>query len=392
MRAAFLDPQGGKLTRLLPFIVLLALIIAGANTQNRDLNILAVVLVFVAAFLPMLPLRQRRARSVEIACGPGFMDIKKAGLRSTRIRAKSIVGATTARTSRGVLLTLSLKGRDEPIAIEVEHDADADRIRKALGVGHYGFGTIGFRTAPSPIGWSNLAWLFLTGPFGVLLFKLTKLLYGHGPPNIVMMPEGLRILTPRGTYDVPYACVRDVERSKGSVTVSTTFPNVPRVDVPAAGTWRGLSDEAMRNFKAQVMSAVSRAQGMGTQKEDVSVRVDNLRRRGESPREWLSRLDTVGQLLSTSAGYRSHSIDAADLWTVLEDPDADVELRTAAARVLCHSREPNARVRVDASLATAHDSATNKLRIAVEDNLEIASTQLDYLDAIDGRTKGPLRR
>jgi hypothetical protein len=107
-----------------------------------------------------------------------------------------------------------------------------------------------------------------------------------------------------------------------------------------------------------------------------------LRRNGETAREWLVRLDMAGQMLSAGSGYRGNSLDAADLWTILEDPEAEPELRAAAARVLRHS--PDNRVRIDTAVAAVRDESTNRrLRVAVEDDLDEACQELAYLDASD---------
>ena len=76
---------------------------------------------------------------------------------------------------------------------------------------------------------------------------------------------------------------------------------------------------------------------MGPLKNDVTGRVDVLRRNGESPRDWLARLDVTGQTLAAGAGYRGTTLDSEDLWAILEDPEAEPDLRAAAARVLRHA-------------------------------------------------------
>ncbi|MCL2723850.1 MAG: hypothetical protein FWD69_05375 [Polyangiaceae bacterium] len=415
MRATFLDPQGRWLVRVARFVALLALIVVFfffVLTPLHPLTITAISLIFI---VDLLPLRQQQSRQVEIVCGLGFVDVKKAGIRLRRIRAKSIVGAATARTSRGVLLTFSLSGLlgyDEPTSIEVERDADADRIRQSLGINHRGFGFVIFNTGRG-IKENLVVFLavFIIGMFigvvGFIAIVREKVNFGvidksdffpfvsilsflawvspHFKQNaIIMGTQGLRIPTWLEPRDIPYACVRDIERGKDRVLVLTSMPNLPQVVVRAAGTWHGLSDESMRNFKSQVMSAVDRANGLDPKKEVVGARLEFLRRNGQSPRAWLSRLDTVGLVLSSSEGdYRSQFINTVDLWTVLEDPDADIEIRTAAARVLRHSQEPGARVRIDNAVAAVRDDtqATNPLRIVMED--DPTSSELVMLEVID---------
>ena len=110
---------------------------------------------------PKLPFRQGRVRTAELVTGPGYIEIKKAGTRAQRIDARSINGGTTARTSKGILFTLSHAKRDQPVTIEVESDADADRVRLALGIGHGGFGSVGWRTVPSASAKTVHYWKYL---------------------------------------------------------------------------------------------------------------------------------------------------------------------------------------------------------------------------------------
>ncbi|MCL2778630.1 MAG: hypothetical protein FWD73_11550 [Polyangiaceae bacterium] len=408
MRAAFLDPQGTWLARFLPYAAPLAVMTVALATSEWLIFCLAAAAFIVVGFVPW---RQRRKQQAEIECGPGFVDVKNVSVRSTYILARSITGATTARTSDGVLLTLDLTDRDEPVSIEVEHETDAERIRKALGIGHDGFGTIGFRAAWNAthkaatvarivmvigvlVVWSTPGILLIVSvpiTFVSFLLAIAFSLGAHvsSKPDIVMTPKGLQLFLEMGASpNIPYAQVTGIDRHKGCVKVRTLKPNAPCIDVPAAGRWRGLSDEAMSILQVQIMSAVNRARGNGPHKTDIGEHMDALRRHGEHPRDWLARLDVAGQMLLQSSGYRGSAFDSADLWTVLEDPDADVELRTAAARVLSHSRDSDARVRIDTALATVRDiNMSNRLRIAIHHDLDLASTELDALDGHRNRVR-----
>ena len=77
---------------------------------------------------------------------------------------------------------------------------------------------------------------------------------------------------------------------------------------------------------------------------------------------------------------RSHG----DYRAVLEDPEAEADLRAAAARVLRHSEKPETRVRIDAAVAAVRDEKVNRrLRIAIRDDVDNASQELAMLDAQD---------
>jgi hypothetical protein len=415
MRVAFSDPQGARLWRLFAYggpIALFLFACFGPLLEGSNAALTACLSVALFHLVGMVPFRQGRKRTAELVTGPGFVEIKKAGTRSQRIDARSIVGGTTARTSKGVLFTLAHAKRDQPLTIEVESDADADRIRHALGIGHGGFGAVGWRTVSSSSAktgfWgrlitfligatiSSVGWLaspdaagviaIILGQFAFLSIILSMVGYfgRAAPPSIVMTAEGLRIQTKQGWFTLPYDHVLGVERVRGGLLFRVP-PPYNAVEVETAGPFigTGLGPDVHDGLIRQIMSASARARGLGTSKEDVTGRVDVLRRNGESPRDWLARLDMAGRMLEAStAGYRGHTLDTEDLWAVLEDPDADANLRAAAARVLRHSQKPETRVRIDAAVAAVRDEGTNRrLRIAIRDDVDNASQELAMLDA-----------
>lgn len=359
-------------------------------------------------------MRQRTPRAAELECGPGYVEVKRSGSRNQRIHAKDITGATTARTSTGLLLTLQHGKRDQPITIEVGSDAEAEKIRHALGIGHGGFGTIAWRTQSDntlraayvgrllaagialltigvTLGVSHEAGLavgVLLGQFGLVgaALGLVGLASKGGEPSVVMGAEGLRLKTPRGWFALPYDAVQRVEDHHRGLVFSVPAPYFTIAVERVSPTIGGPSERERNVIVSQIMAATQRARGMGPQKDDVTGRVDMLRRNGESPRDWLVRLDMAGQMLSAGPGYRGNTLDAQDLWAILEDPEAEPELRAAAARVLRHAPTPDARVRIDAAVAAVRDESTNRrLRIAIQDDLDGASQELASLDATEPR-------
>jgi hypothetical protein len=374
----------------------------------------AVLAVALFHLVGIMPLRQGRVRTAELETGPGYIQIKNASTRSQRIDARAIVGGTTARTSKGILFTLAHAKRDQPITIEVESEADAERIRHALGIGHGGFGSVGWRTVPSSSEktgfWGRLitfaigaaisgAGFFISddaagfaalmlGQFAFLSMILSLVGYfgRRAPPGVVMAAEGLRIQTKQGWFTLPYDHVLGVEPVRGALRFRVP-PPYHFVDIETSGTLVGvgLGPDDRDALIKQIMSASARARGLGTSKEDVTGRLDVLRRNGESPRDWLARLDMAGRMLEASTGgYRGHTLDTADLWAILEDPDAEADLRAAAARVLRHSQRPETRQRIDAAVAAVRDDVTNqRLRIAIRDDVDNASQELAVLDAQD---------
>ena len=422
MRVAFSDPQGARAWRMVPYAGPLALFLFACFGPLSGVTAVLTAVLAVGLFhgVGLIPLRQRRLKTAELVAGPGFIELKNAGTRSQRIDARSIVGGTTARTATGVLFTLSHAKRDQPITIEVESDADAERIRQSLGIGHGGFGSVGWRTVPSSSAktgfWGQLITFLIgtiiaglgffvshetagivglmLGQFGFLSIILSLVGYfgRSSPPSVVMAAEGLRIQTKQGWFTVPYDHVLGIEPVPGALRFRVP-PPYHSVDVEMAGTLlgAGLRPDDRDALIKQIMSASARARGLGTSKNDVTGRVDVLRRNGESPRDWLARLDMAGRMLEAStAGYRGHTLDTEDLWAILEDPEAEGDLRAAAARVLRHSPKPETRQRIDAAVAAVRDDATNRrLRIAIRDDVDNASQELAILDAQEVQAPQP---
>ncbi len=420
MRASFSDPQGKPLWRYFPRVASFAIaVFATFGPLLHDKAAFSTALLALSAFClaSALPLRQRRPIVAELVMGPGYVEIKGAGTRNQRIEAKAIVGGTTARTTRGIVFTLAHANRTQPLTIEVDSDADADRVRAALGIGHGGFGAVGWRTKMAPAERRGARANAVAAVCGVLLslmvvFEASDImvlapLLGFagviaflvgagssfekvGPPSIVMNAEGLRVMTRQGwttgEFVIPYTHVLGIDIQPHTFEIRVP-PPTGSVSVERAGALSrySLSTEDAQALVQQIMTAAARARGLGMSKADVMERIEPLRRKGEAPREWFARLDMQGRLLETSSGaYRGNGLTPEDLWPVLEDPEADPELRAAAARVLRHSPKPEARVRIDAALAAVRDdSTTRRLRIALRDDVDQMHQELLYLDAED---------
>lgn len=414
MRAGFLDPRGPKAWRAIPYALPALMLLFAVFTPIGEF---AAAMLALAAFgifnvLGLLDLRQHRPRVVELECGPGYIDVTKAGSRTQRIHARDITGATTARTATGLLLTLQHRKREDPITLELADDAEAEKVRHALGVGHGGFGMIAWQTQvkgtrrPAVVGRilaAAAAFLTLGATLGVsaeaglvaafflwfvgfigTILGLAELFSSLTEPSVVMSAGGLRLRTPHGWFALPYDAIHRVENHTKRLLFVVPEP-YRSVIVAQAHRWMGgPSEDEQRMMVAQITAAAQRARGMGPQKNDVSGRIDVLRRHGESPRDWLVRLDMAGQMLSAGPGYRGNSLDVEDLWAILEDPEAEADLRAAAARVLRHSPRPEARVRIGAALAAVRDESTSRrLRVAIRDDLDGASEELAYLDATE---------
>jgi hypothetical protein len=151
------------------------------------------------------------------------------------------------------------------------------------------------------------------------------------------------------------------------------------------GARGGFSAQDTALFAWQILAAAQRAHGLGPKKEDLGSRVDALRRGGENVRAWLARVDVMASALTAGAGYRGASIDVDDLWAILEDPDAEQELRIAAARMLSRADGQGTRVRIDAAIATVHDEkAARRLRVAITEASEAVAEAVEELVQDEG--------
>lgn len=414
MRARVTDPHGPFAVRiggaLGPLVPGVALCFMGLDWGIT----VALFGVFVAT---ALPLRQRAPTNATIETGPGWIDVKKAGTRSQRIRARDITGATTARVDGHVLLTLAHRRRWQPIHLELDSEADASTVRTALGIGHGGFGKVGWYTRGGPswqmaiaksivlacivavvaaasIGGASALVLLVIGvllTFYIQGLAIAALIGMRNKPlgqaDVELTAEGLLVQPARKVRRLlGYAEYRRALLGDGNLTLELEAPP-GREDVPVG--WRllggGLSPYEATALIRQLDAAAARARGHGAAKEEVELGLDSLKRNGAPVREWLARLDVTGGLLRSSAsGYRGQSLDEGDLWKVLEDPDASSELRAAAARVLRHGHTPETRTRIDAAIAAERDDRrARRLRVALGEDVETAAREIDALDGLD---------
>ncbi len=415
MKARLLDQEGPARARAMPYVVIVTLaavlgvIGAAVGMWSPWAALLALASPLVAG---LLPTSEARRREVTLEPGPGYVDVRDAGSRSQRITAKAVEGASTARTPESVLLTLSLARRSTPLLLEVRTEAEAESLRAALGVGHDGAGAIEWRPAWSAGALSSFVGRLMLAGIGVTAlvaagdptFLLVNAvgflqllaagvaltlrgffprLVGVGDRPVTMSAEGIRVWRDRSWLVLPYGAVRDVVIEPHRIVFATH----ERIAIPRrARAWDGdgLGDDAAEALKVQVLAAAARARGHGRRKEEISSRLDVLRRdaRREHPRDWLARLDALAAVLAAGGGYRAQTVDPADLWAVVEDPDADGELRAGAARVLRASGLPEARVRIDAAVAATRDElTTERMRIAVEGDVDDAGAELLELEA-----------
>jgi len=409
MRAKVFDPVGPALLRILPwFLSPLAFILACALPVGEEAT---AALFFSSGLLfcltPFIPPRIG-PRDAELKFRPGYVEITKAGRVNQKLHAKDILGATTALVPEGVLLTLNHKKRKNvPIQLIVKNLDEVKKVRDALGIGHDGFGTVFFPTEPqtgrtadgvlrglAALGFAGAAGLYFgeggDSYIGIVVMAVIAALIGvlikasgasSVAPYVAMRADGVHVFGPLGWRVIPYAAIARIEEQPDGIAL-VLHPPYPPVFVKAKATqfmYQGLTREERTLAVAQLTSASQRAHGAAPPKPETTTRVDVLKRNGEAPRAWLARLDVAAQTIGNQS-YRGGSLDEADLWTILEDPDADVEMRAASARLL-KDRSPDARVRVDTIVgAVRQEGAQKRIRIALTDDLESAGRELETLE------------
>ena len=399
MRAILHDCEGPFALRAaplalwaLPFLAL-AVGAGGATTY---------ALVLLAACLPgVLPRLQ--PREVEVRLGGGELRLV-GGARSQRLRARDVIGASTARVSHGVALTLARRDRQTPTTLVFASEAELERAREALGVGHGGLGAVAWPLVPgaahtsAPTARAIAASLSLaalvaalagsTTLAGVALFFATfPAFFGvvwaalRGSSQTVEL--GARGVTLRGYQhsQVPYAAISGVARTGGMFELGVHGGTLRARHRVGALAGAGVDDAEFEILSAQLAACVGRASGLGPQKPEATTRIDTLRRGHESARDWLARVDMAASLLA-QPGYRGGTIDREDLWLTLRDPEAAEDLRAAAGRVLVRvETEPDVRARVsDIVAAVREGDAQQRLRVAIFPELDPHAEELEQLE------------
>jgi hypothetical protein len=341
-----------------------------------------------------------KAREASIRVLPGSIQITDAGLLDQPVRASDVVAASTARTRDGVALAIVRRGATErPLVLDFASEADLDEVRRPLGLGHFGFGEVAWptRVRRTPLQGSTLlaaAWLaiavcaaadmamlglglaLVVVPVTVVALLVACLDPPHGP-RVALTTAGIRFTElPSWIPPIRYAEVRSAQVEPSGVLLTTTAGPVM---VPMG---KSLPEER-KHLAAQVLSAAARARGEGPPPPAVPGTVARLAPRNESERAWLERVDLAAASVVHGASgdaYRGSDLDPKELWTALENPDAPVRVRAAAARVLARVAPVEARIRVAQVLACDRDDeARATIRGALEEDVDAAARELEML-------------
>ncbi len=335
---------------------------------------------------------RRRPRKALIECRAGMVRGRGIGT----VRARDLVGATTATHAGRVSLMLAHRRRKHsPIILDLPDEVALRAVSKSLGIGYHGFGEVGAVLQAPPVEtWSHafdllalafiLAAVVFGSGYGGQYTALTGELFGMMAalavfgsvvmlavrwasiaPRVALMPTGLFLpqrylgqnIVAGGSF-IPFGAITRIDEAGGRLDVVVEAEGLPSATllVPALPSrWmrKGLSRGEIAHVASQIRAASERAHGNYIVKQEPEASAAQLRRAsGEGLREWVARIDALSL---PAAGYRGAHVSAADLWSMLEDPEAHPDVRGASARLLVRIAPEDARTRVADVLAAVRD-------------------------------------
>jgi hypothetical protein len=402
LRARVCDPAGPRWWRIAAAVGLLpltavALALPGTATA-RTLAMLAGI-AWLAVGRLVVP--RLRPRGCSIALEAGAIRVKNAGAVSQRVAAADVRAASTSELAGGacsIALVRHEEG-DPPLWLELDTPGELDQVRRALGIGYAGFGVLrwppergAFHNVPTAadvvatVGWLGILAAVFLGATEVALaialpivpLTLVAMVMATTPragqPRVVLTPQGVHVFAKGSGALLPWSTIVDAKVEGASLAIETRGG---REIVPM----RGALPREREHMATQLRSGAARARGEGPLPPELPASVAVLAPRDEGRRAWLERLDATAASLSQGDGYRQSSVEARDLWTVMESPDAPPSLRAAAARILARVAPEEAGDRIAKALAMEHDPETRQhIRVALEEDVDVAARELDRLD------------
>ena len=403
MRARVYDPAGPRWWRVMAAVGALPVaLVALALPWSPTARAVAVLAAVAWLAVGRLVVPRLRPRGGSVTLEAGAIRVKNAGAVSQRVAAKDVRAASTAELPDGgySLALVRHEEGDAPLWLELETKEDLDQVRRALGVGHSGFGTLrwpaergGFHNRPTAadpiaaVGWlgTMIVAVYLDATevalaiaLAIVPLTLVAMVLATesrtGQHRVVLAPQGVYlVIAGRGAL-LAWDTIVDAKVDGTSLAVDTRSG---RRIVPM-----GRAGPVERDhIAAQIRSGAARARGEGPPPPDLPASLTVLFPRGEGRRAWLERLDATAASLSQGEGYRQSGVEARDLWTVMESPDAPPNLRAGAARILARVAPDEAGGRIAKALAMEHDRETRQcIRVALEEDVDVAARELDRLD------------
>lgn len=409
VRATLHDAEGPWQRRYLGMGIALVLGLAASLCSLASIALAPalMILAFAIALVSRPLTRRALATDVEVVCTKGRVVISGGALQNRRIKAKDITGATTARHGSKQVLSLALRGREgKPIHLVLASEEEVKSVCDALGIGHGGFGAVGFTLRARPRDlleafvrivaagcWSTFAYFMATNHAGSTIGVVSVLalnaatvlmLMRRAPsPQLVLRADGAHVGTGRRWSMQPYTAFAQASASRDAILVPNEAKAVRILSPPSRWLPDGMSIEEKEILVSQLKGGAARAFGQGAIKDEGPATLASLRRDGASVEQWRGHLDALAASLAQSGGaYRGGTLEAADLWRVVEDPDANPEQRMAATRVLAKLDEKAVAVRVAPLLDTVRDEGVRKrIRVAMEPDGAVFERELLAIEA-----------
>lgn len=223
-----------------------------------------------------------------------------------------------------------------------------------------------------------------------LMFALFGALIGNGCALLSLVSLLRSVLTPSSKTDgvTLEATMLTIENGEGQkvlryADLEKVESNARRVVLTTAGERYGFFVGGKAGRAAVIAQAIVDAKAKAaSMAQNDDGRMKELRRAsGMSAREWFDRIDAVAAASRSAGAYRGGALDEEHLYGVLADDEADVESRTAAARVLASSPNPEVRTRVASSVKIITDDRTRvRVELAMRDDAEEAAAEMDALE------------
>jgi hypothetical protein len=404
LRARVYDPAGPRWWRVMAAVGALPLaLVAVALPWSPTARAVAMLIGVAWLAVGRLVVPRLAPRGCSIALERGAIRVKNAGAVSQRVAAADVRAASTSELAGGAysLALVRHEEGDPPLWLELDTQADLDQVRRALGIGHAGFGTMrcppergGFHNMPTAadavaaLGWVGIVMAVSLGATEVALalalpivpLTLVAMVMATtsraGRHRVLLTPQGVHVVADGHATLLPWETIIDAKVEGTGIAIQA---RAGRQVVPMGR----VRPRARDHIASQIRSGAARARGEGPLPPELPASVSVLSPRDEGRRAWLERLDATAASLAQGEGYRQAGMEARDLWTVMESPDAPPTLRAAAARILARVAPEEAGDRIAKALAMEHDRDTRQcIRVALEEDVDVAARELDRLDEL----------
>lgn len=389
------SPRSGVLLSIASIVAtcatsVLAFVAMSAQLEGPGvLGLLAAFFVLPTAAHLYLAFRGRpRAREVELLCGPG--EVRTAD-GSFVLRARDVVGASTAPHQGRVLLHVEDRTSPGPHTLLFEDLASLDEARRSLGLLHGGTGAVEWpvrRSVSRVFGIIGAVSALACGGLNVLMLFAWPFLAAW--PKKMASGERVGIGATgvtHGGVTYPYTWVDGATFVATPRAITLWRAGLPYASIPCPN----LEPEECERVVSQINAASRRARGEVVHRESALDRLTQIQRApGEPARAWLGRLEALVASVGAD-NYRAAPIGVDDLWRIAEDADEGTAARVGAARLLLRARGPEVGPRIATALANVREPEA-KVRIAVEAPIDQAEAVIDAFEADEPQALRMARR